>query len=173
MLSSKGTTQTTPLSPVEASRISEPVSPAPYQAIARLAMPDVSRMAFDGTAPSGHTIRMDTDPDSGGDGTGADPKSLLLLALASCTGMDVISIMRKKRQDVTAYVINVYATEAIEHPKIYTYILAEHVITGRNLDPKAMARALELSITKYCPVHAMLSRATRVEHVYRILVERS
>jgi putative redox protein len=132
-------------------------------------MPDVSQMAFDGTAPSGHTITMDTDPESGGQGKGADPKSLLLLALASCTGMDVISIMRKKRQDVTGYEINVYAVEAEEHPKIYTYILAEHVITGRNLDPKAMARSLELSITKYCPVHALLSRATRVEHVYRIL----
>jgi len=81
----------------------------------------------------------------------------------------VISIMRKKRQDVTAYRINVFATEAVEHPKIYTYILVEHVISGRDIDPKAMARSLELSITKYCPVHALLSRVTRVEHVYRIL----
>jgi len=63
----------------------------------------------------------------------------------------------------------VFATEAVEHPKIYTYILVEHVITGHNIDPKAMARSLELSITKYCPVHALLSRVTRVEHVYRIL----
>ena len=169
MASYEESTQTTPLSPAEASFISEPVDPAPYQAIAHLAMPDVAGMAFDGTAPSGHTITVDTDPESGGQGKGADPKSLLLLALASCTGMDVISIMRKKRQDVTAYRINVFATEAVEHPKIYTYILVEHVITGHTIDPKAMARSLELSITRYCPVHALLSRVTRVEHVYRIL----
>jgi putative redox protein len=169
MASYEESTQTTPLSPVEASFISEPVDPAPYQAIARLAMPDVAGMAFEGTAPSGHTIMMDTDPESGGHDEGADPKSLLLLALASCTGMDVISIMRKKRQDVTSYRINVFATEAVEHPKIYTYILVEHVIAGHDIDPKAMARSLELSITKYCPVHALLSRVTRVEHVYRIL----
>jgi putative redox protein len=169
MASNEESTQTTPLSPVEASFISEPVDPAPYQAVAHLAMPAISGMAFEGVAPSGHTIMMDTDPESGGLNKGADPKSLLLLALASCTGMDVISIMRKKRQDVTAYRINVFATEATEHPKIYTYILVEHVITGHNLDPKAMARSLELSITKYCPVHALLSRVTRVEHVYRIL----
>jgi putative redox protein len=132
-------------------------------------MPDVAHMAFSATAPSGHTITLDTDPESGGEGKGADPKSLLLLALASCTGMDVISIMRKKRQDVTAYHINVFATEANEHPKVYTYILAEHVITGHNIDPRAVARSLELSITKYCPVHALLSKVTRVEHVYRIV----
>jgi putative redox protein len=169
MASYQESAQTTPLSPVEASFISEPIDATPYQAIARLAMPNVANMAFEGIAPSGHTITMDTDPESGGQSQGADPKSLLLLALASCTGMDVISIMRKKRQDVTGYQINVFATEAIEHPKIYTYILVEHIIAGRDIDPKAMARSLELSITKYCPVHALLSRVTRVEHVYRIL----
>jgi putative redox protein len=169
MASYEESTHTNALSPVEASFISEPVDPAPYQAVARLAMPNVANMAFEGIAPSGHTITMDTDPESGGQGKGADPKSLLLLALASCTGMDVISIMRKKRQDVTAYRINVFATEATEHPKIYTYILVEHIISGRDIDPKAIARSLQLSITKYCPVHALLSRVTRVEHVYRIL----
>jgi putative redox protein len=169
MLSPEGSIQEIPLSPVEASQILEPIDPTLFQAFTRVAMPNTAKMAFNGTSPSGHTIRIDTDEAGGGEGSGPDPKSLLLLSLATCTGMDIISIMRKKRQEVSAYEVKVYATEATEHPKVYTYILVEHVITGNNIDPKAMARAIELSITKYCPVHALLSRVIRIEHVYRIV----
>jgi putative redox protein len=132
-------------------------------------MPDPSRMAFDGTAPTGHVIRVDADPSVGGDFTGTEPKGLLLVSLGTCTGMDVISIMRKKRQIVTGYTINVYATEAAEHPKVYTSILVEHILSGPKIDEAAVARSIELSITKYCPVHALLSRVVPIEHVYRIL----
>ncbi len=132
-------------------------------------MPDPARMAFDGTAPTGHVIRVDADPSVGGEDTGSEPKGLLLVALGSCTGMDVISVMRKKRQVVTAYTINVYATEATEHPKVYTSILVEHILSGPKVDEAAVARSIELSITKYCPVHALLSRVVPIEHVYRIL----
>ena len=156
------------ISPDRPKAISEPVDPAAYPSIARLAMPDTTRMAFDATAPTGHTIRIDADPQAGGDNTGTEPKGLLLLSLAACTGMDVISIMRKKRQVVTSYEINVYATEATEHPKVYTYILVEHIISGPKVDEAAVARSLELSITRYCPAHALLSRVVPIEHVYRI-----
>jgi len=77
--------------------------------------------------------------------------------------------LRKKRQMVTHYSVNVYANRAKEHPRIYTYILVEHVVAGQSVDPKAVARSIELSITKYCPVHALLARATHVEHVYRVV----
>jgi putative redox protein len=126
-------------------------------------------MAFAATTPNGHSIMLDTDPDHGGRDAGADPQSLLLVALGSCTGMDVISILRKKRQTVTSYVVNVYGNRAEEHPRIYTHIVAEHVVGGQGVDPKAVARSIELSITKYCPVHALLSKATRVEHVFRVI----
>jgi putative redox protein len=70
---------------------------------------------------------------------------------------------------VSHYSINVFANQSQEHPKVFTDVLVEHVLEGENIDPRAVARALELSITKYCPVHAMLSRAVKIEHVYRIL----
>ncbi|MEO5953116.1 MAG: OsmC family protein, partial [Chloroflexia bacterium] len=157
------------ISPSQARPINEPVDPGKFPAIARLVMPDATRMAFDGTAPSGHTIRIDTGPASGGDGTGSEPKALLLIALGTCTGMDVISILHKKRQVVSSYEINVYATEAHEHPKVYTSILVEHVLAGPKVDAVSVSRSIELSITKYCPVHALLSRVVPIEHVYRIL----
>lgn len=156
------------ISPLVPRLVSDPVDAAPYPAIARLTMPDPAHMAFDGTAPTGHTLRIDADASVGGENTGSEPKGLLLLSLASCTGMDVISILRKKRQVVTSYEVNVYATEATEHPKVYTSILVEHVISGPKVDAPAVARAIELSITKYCPVHALLSRVVPIEHVYRI-----
>ncbi len=157
------------ISPAQPRHISEPVEPTDYPAIARITMPNTARMAFDATAPSGHLLRIDADPLVGGDSTGPEPKGLLLISLATCTGMDVISILRKKRQIVTGYEINVYATEATEHPKIYTSIVVEHMVSGPKVDAPAVARAIELSITKYCPVHALLSRVVPIEHLYRIL----
>lgn len=149
--------------------ISKAVDATLYSAIAQLSMPNAQYMAFDSVSPSGHTIRIDTVPSSEGENTGPDPKSLLLISLGTCTGMDVISIMRKKRQAVSSYNINVYATEAADHPKVYTSILVEHILSGPKVEQNAVARSIELSITKYCPVHALLSRVVPIEHVYRIL----
>lgn len=141
-----------------------------YESEARLVMPvAIEGMLFSAHTPSGHTLTIDTLPQNGGTDSGPHPLELLLVALASCTGMDTISILRKKRQTVTHYTINVYANQAQSYPHIYTEILVEHVVGGENVDPAAVARSIELSITKYCPVHALLSRATRVEHVYRVL----
>lgn len=146
-----------------------PVDPTVYDSAARLSMVDTSKMALTGLSPSSHMVLIDSGRDVGGEDSGPEPLELLLLALGSCTGMDVISILRKKRQKVTHYSVNVYANLAKEYPKTYTEILVEHVVGGENVDPAAVARSLELSITKYCPVHALLSRATHVEHMYRIL----
>lgn len=147
----------------------EPVDPARYEAVARLSMPDTKRMAFAALTPTSHNITIDTGAEFDGEEMGPEPLELLLISLGSCTGMDVISILRKKRQVVTHYSVNVFANRAKEHPKIYTDILVEHVVAGQGVDPKAVARSIELSITKYCPVHALLSRATHVEHVYRVV----
>jgi putative redox protein len=162
------------ISPVEPRYAPDPIDPSGYTAIARLAMPDApSTRVFTALTPSSHTLTIDIGTEFGGNDTGPEPKELLLVALGTCTGEDVISILHKKRQTVTGYNINVYATEAQEHPKIYTSILVEHIVTGHSVDPKAVARSLELSITKYCSVHALLSRATHVEHVYRVVNETS
>ncbi len=128
-----------------------------------------SGMAFTARGPSSHTITIDTTAESGGAASGPEPLELLLLALGSCTGMDVISILRKKRQVITGYTINIYANLAKEYPKTYTEIMVEHIVQGHGVNPDAVARSIELSVTKYCPVNALLAKATRVEHVFRIL----
>jgi putative redox protein len=133
-----------------------------------MAMPLLG-MAFAGTTASAHTITIDTGPGSGGANSGPEPLELILLAQGTCTGMDVISILRKKRQTITGYTVNVYANQSKEHPKVFTEILVEHVVQGVEVNPDAVARSIELSTTKYCPVHAMLSKAVKIDHVFRIL----
>lgn len=157
------------LSPLQPSHRLEPVDPSRYMTVARLYTHNaVSGMSFAAQTPSAHRITIDVDPEAGGSAGGPEPLELLLIALGACTGMDVISILRKKRQAVSHYSVNVFANVAQDYPKTYTDILVEHVVEGRDIDPRAVARSIELSITKYCPVHALLARATRVEHVYRV-----
>ena len=130
-------------------------------------------MAFSATSPGGHTITIDVPEPSGGNDAGPQPLDLLLISLGSCTGMDVIAILRKKRQLVTDYTINVYGNQSKAHPQVYTEIVVEHIVRGVNVLPEAVRRSIELSITKYCPVHAMLSGSTRIEHVYRVEEDRN
>ena len=127
------------------------------------------RLSFDGAADSGFTIPLGTDPSVGGDDDGNRPLELLAIGLAGCTAMDVISILRKKQQDVTAFEVKVHADRASEHPHVFTHVWVEYVITGRQVDPKAVDRAVELSVTKYCPAQAMLSKAVPIEHKITIL----
>jgi putative redox protein len=164
------TTISSDLSASEPRLALEPVDASRYESVAHLSMPDAkSGMAFVALAPSSYSITLDTGPEFGGSSSGLEPLELLLVALGSCTGMDVISILHKKRQAVTHYSVNVYANRAPEHPRTYTHIMVEHVVAGQEIDPRAVARSLQLSITKYCPVHALLSQATHVEHVYRVI----
>ena len=104
-----------------------------------------------------------------GDGQGFRPMELLAVGLAGCTAMDVISILEKKRQQVTAFEVRVHADRADEHPKVFTHMVVEYVVTGKDIDPAAVARAVELSETKYCSAQAMLRKAAPIESKITIL----
>jgi len=91
-----------------------------------------------------------------------------MLALAGCTGSDVASILAKKRIELDGFDIRITAEETDEHPKVYSSIHVEYVFFGKNLDPSAVERAIELSQTKYCGVTAMFEKAMEVSHSYRI-----
>lgn len=126
-------------------------------------------MSFDGNGPSGFNIPLGTDPSVGGDNDGTRPLELLAIGLAGCTGMDVISILQKKKQRVTGFEVKVHADRADEHPRVFTRVTIEYIVTGHAIDANAVARAVELSETKYCPAQAMLSKTAPFEHKITIL----
>ncbi|MCA9875805.1 MAG: OsmC family protein [Ardenticatenaceae bacterium] len=128
-----------------------------------------SGLQFTAVADSGHEITLDGDPSVGGTNLGARPLELMLMSLAGCTGMDVISILKKKRQDVTAFEVKTHAERAQNHPKVFTAVTVEYIVTGHNIDPKAVERAIELSEQAYCPAQAMLVQAVPISHTYRII----
>lgn len=121
-------------------------------------------LKFTGSVDSGFSLPIDTIAEEGG-GEGFRPMELLLVGLAGCTGMDVISILKKKKQDVTSFEVAVKGERAADHPRIYTHITVEYIVTGRNIDLAAVERAVELSETKYCSASAMLSKAAKIDHV--------
>ena len=125
-------------------------------------------MAFHAEPSSGHPMDFDDRQSN----TGASPVETVLSALASCSAMDVVGIMAKKRQDVIAYRILVTGVQRDEYPQVYTEVVMTHEVDGRNLSEAAIRRAIELSALKYCPVNAMISAgATIVHHRYRIRSE--
>jgi putative redox protein len=116
------------------------------------------------------SFRMDLDAETyvGGVGAGPQPHRLLLLALAGCTAMDVISILRKKRQQVSGLNVEVHGRRADQHPKVYTQIEVLYRVRGNHVDPQAVERSIELSKTRYCPVIATLGKLAEVTTRYEI-----
>jgi putative redox protein len=108
------------------------------------------------------------DLDSGPEVTSPSPVQVVLVAVGACTGMDVISILRKKRQQVTAYAIAVTGERATEHPKVFTKIEVLHRFTGHDLKPAAVEEAIRLSEEKYCSVHAMMRCAVGITSRFEI-----
>ncbi len=131
----------------------------------------VEGMQFVGTADSGHAVVMDAPQSVGGKNTGSKPSELLLMALGGCSGMDVISILRKKKQDVSNFEINVSGETAGSHPKMYTSMHIEYIVTGKNISEEAVKRAIELSLDKYCLVGATLGKAAKITHSYKVVQE--
>ncbi len=125
-------------------------------------------MHFDVSLGSGYRLELDTPPDHGGTGRGARPMELLLAGLAGCTGLDVVDIMRKSRQDVTGFQVLVDGERATEYPMVFNHIRVEYVIQGRNISEAALQRAIKLSEEKYCSASAMLGKTAKIETSYRI-----
>ena len=115
-------------------------------------------------------FRVDTDADEsfGGAGCGPQPLRLLLLGVAGCTAMDVISILRKKRQRVSGLEVEARGSRVDDHPKVYGVIEIVYRVRGERVDPKAVERAIALSETRYCPAIAMVGQAARIESRYEI-----
>ncbi len=126
-------------------------------------------LSFDGMAGSGFHAPLGTDPELGGADDGFRPLELMALSLAGCTAMDVISILRKKQQAVSAFEVRVEGERAPEHPKVFTRLVVEYRVRGRDIDPQAVDRAVALSRDKYCPAQGMLSKVVPIEH--RVVIE--
>ena len=123
---------------------------------------------FVGVTPSGHAQAIEMNSDRA---SAATPMELLLIALGSCTAVDVISILKKKRQQVTDYRVEVSGTRREEHPHSYTRLDVKHIVRGRAVSEQAVARAIELSDTKYCSVAATLRGSAEIVTSYEIVEE--
>jgi putative redox protein len=121
---------------------------------------------FVGLTPSGHAVPVETDSTRN---RAASPMEMLLLALGGCSGVDVISILQKKRQQVTDYRIEVSGERREDHPRAYTRMFVKHVVRGRHVSEKALADAIELSDKKYCSVAATLRGTAEIITSYEII----
>ena len=129
------------------------------------------KMSFEGAGESGFVQKMDTGEMAGGENSAARPLEFLVLGLAGCTGMDVISILQKKKQTITDFQVQIHAQRVDEHPKVISSAVIEYLVSGKDVDEAAVLRAIELSAEKYCPAHAMLGKAFPMQLIYKIFDE--
>jgi putative redox protein len=118
------------------------------------------------TSPSGHAQVVEANSERS---AGATPIELLLMALGSCTAIDVASILKKKRQQVTNYRVEVRGERKDEHPRSFRRIEVKHIVTGHKVDPEAVRRAVELSTDKYCSVAATLRPTAEIISSFEVL----
>jgi putative redox protein len=134
------------------------------KAVVRFAGDDL----FIGISPSGHAQVLDTNHERG---NAASPVELLLIALGSCTAVDVVSIMRKKREEMTDYRVEIRGERRAEHPRKFTRMEVHHIVRGRNISEKALAQAIALSDEKYCSVAATLRPCVEIVSTFEIIEE--
>ncbi len=135
------------------------------QAKVNLAQAEGTRRQFVVTTGTGHHMIID---DAAG-GTGPKPIELVAAALAGCTAFDVINILRKKRQRVTAYEVSVEADQPEAPPQVFARVRIHHVVTGHSVDPEAVETAIRLSETKYCSVGAMVSKTAEIKTSFEVV----
>jgi putative redox protein len=122
-------------------------------------------MAFTGVSErSGNQVRLDTSVENGGENSGVTPMEAVLIGLAGCSGMDVVSILAKKRVEIDGLTIAVEGTRRSEHPKIFTGINVTYTFSGADLEAKrkALEDSVQLSMEKYCSVAGMLNKAAEL-----------
>ncbi len=129
----------------------------------------VGNLKFNATTPSGHNVVMDASKEVGGDDSAARPGELTLAALGGCTGIDVVSILKKMRVDLTNLEIVIDAEPRAEHPKSWETIHVKYIFTGPGIDESKVKKAIELSEEKYCSVSAMLKPGAKLTYDYEII----
>ena len=129
----------------------------------------VQDVMFVGESGSGHTVVMDGAPEAGGRNLGLRPMELVLLGVGGCTSFDVVSILKKQRQNVADCVAEMQAERADTDPKVFTKIHIHFIITGKGLKDEQVKRAIELSADKYCSASIMLKPKVEITHDYEIV----
>ena len=124
--------------------------------------------AFIGSSPAGHKVVIDGPPEGGGRDLGPRPMEMILLGLGACTGYDIVSILKKARQEVTGIVISVDGKRADAVPSVFTDINIHFHITGHNVSEKQVDRAIHLSAEKYCSASIMLGKAVNITHTFEV-----
>lgn len=138
-------------------------------AVKKALVKHIKGVTFIGKADSNHWVTMDGPENFGGNDAGTRPKELLLLALGGCTGSDVATILQKKKVKLEGFEMNISADVQETHPQVYTKIELEYVFYGKNVPKESVERAIELSLTTYCSVTAMLKKSIDITHTYRII----
>ena len=126
-----------------------------------------------GKGESGHWIVMDAPREFGGHEAGCKPMELMLLSLAGCTAIDIISLLNKMKVDFNDLQVKVSADRAPEHPKVFSSIKLEYYIFGKNLDEKKIEKAIRLSQEKYCSISAMLKHSVPMTYTYKLIQDKT
>lgn len=129
----------------------------------------IENVSFVGESGSGHSVIMDGAPDAGGRNLGFRPMEMLLLGLGGCSAFDVVMILKRGRERVTDCVVEIAAERADTDPKVFTKIALHYVVTGHDLDPKKVERAINLSADKYCSASAIMSKTAQITHTVEIV----
>lgn len=125
--------------------------------------------SFIGETETGHELVMDGSPEHGGQNKGPRPMELVLTGLGGCTAFDVVLILRRSRQDIRDCVAEIDAERADRDPKVFTRIHVHFVVSGRDLDPSRVERAIKLSAEKYCSASIMLGKTAEITHDFEIV----
>jgi putative redox protein len=129
----------------------------------------INGRAFLGESGSGHSVVMDGAPEAGGRNIGVRPMEMLLLGLGGCTAFDVVMILEKSRENVTGCEVELISERASEDPKVFTFVKMVYTVTGKDLKPASVERAIKLSADKYCSASKMFEFTAKIEHEWKIV----
>ena len=131
----------------------------------------VEQASFLGETESSHAVLMDGPPTAGGRNLGPRPMEMLLLGTGGCTSFDVVSILKKSRQAITGWHVELEAERAETDPKVFTKIHMHFVVTGKDIKPEAVEKAIKLSAEKYCSASIMLGATAAITHDFEVIQE--